>query len=105
MSFPTDSNAMGGMLGGLQQQMEQMKAQAAATEVEGRAGGGLVVVTANGGLEIVSVRIDASVMDDREMVEDLVTAATNDALRAAQQIMAGQMQQMMGGLGLPPGLF
>lgn len=105
MSFPTDPNAMGGMLGGLQQQMEQMKAQAAATEVQGQGGDGLVVVTANGALEIVEVEIDEAVMDDKDLVEDLVIEATNNAIRQAQLLMAQQMQQMMGGLGLPPGMF
>jgi DNA-binding YbaB/EbfC family protein len=103
MSFPTDPNALGGMLGGLQQQMEAMKAQAAATEVTGRAGGGLVEVVANGGMEVVAVRISDDVMDDREMLEDLVTAAANDALRQAQALMGQQVAQMMG--GLPPGMF
>lgn len=103
MSLPSDPNALGGMLGGLQQQMESMKAQAATTEVTGRAGGGLVEVVANGGLEVLSVRISDDVMDDREMLEDLITAAVNDALRQAQGIMGQQVAQMMG--GLPPGMF
>ena len=103
MSFPSDPSALGGMLGGLQQQMESMKAQAAATEVTGRAGGGLVEVVANGGMEVVTVRISDDVMDDREMLEDLVTAAANDALRQAQSLMGQQVAQLMG--GLPPGMF
>ena len=96
---------MGGLLGPMAQQMEQMKAQAAAQQVEGQAGGGLVRVTANGALEIVSVRIDPKVAGDTEMLEDLLVVATNDALGKAQMLAAQAMQGMMGGLGLPPGLF
>lgn len=103
MSFPSDPSGIGGMLGGFQQQMETMKAQAAATEVTGRAGGGLVEVVANGGMEVVAVRISEGGMDDREMLEDLVTAAVNDALRKAQSLMGQQVAQLMG--GLPPGMF
>jgi nucleoid-associated protein EbfC len=105
MSFPTDPSAAGGMMGGLQQQMAAMQADAAAAQVEGASGGGLVKVVATGGMEIVSIHIDASVMDDREMLEDLVTAATNDALRRARDVVAQQMAEMMGGMGLPPGMF
>ena len=65
--------------------------------------GGLVEVVANGGMEVVTVRISDDVMDDREMLEDLVTAAANDALRQAQSLMGQQVAQLMG--GLPPGMF
>lgn len=104
MSFPVDPNALGGLMSGFQQQMEAMKAEAAATEVTGQAGGGLVKVVANGGMEVVRVSVSDDVMDDREMLEDLITAATNDALREARGILNGKMQQMMGGLPIPPGL-
>ena len=90
------------MFGGLQQQMESLKEQAAQTEVVGQSGGGLVKVVANGALQITSVRIDPSVLDDREMLEDLLTAAANDAMRQAQAIMGQQVASMMG--GLPPGM-
>ena len=61
-------------------------------------------MVATGNLEIVRVEVAEGAMDDREMLEDLLVAATNDALRAAQQVLSGQMSQMMGGLPLPPGL-
>jgi DNA-binding YbaB/EbfC family protein len=96
---------MGGMLGGLAQQMEQMKAEAAAQEVEGSAGGGLVRVVATGALEVVAVHIDPKVAADTEMLEDLLVVAINDALQRAQGQMAQSMQGMLGGLGLPPGMF
>ena len=96
------SSGGGGMFGGLQQQMESLKEQAAQTEVVGQSGGGLVKVVANGALQITSVRIDPSALDDREMLEDLLTAAANDAMRQAQAIMGQQVASMMG--GLPPGM-
>ena len=103
MSVSSDPNGLGGMLGGLQQQMEAMKAEAASAQVTGQAGGGLVQVVANGGMEILSVRIADDALVDREMLEDMVTAAVNDALRQAQAVMGQQVAQMMG--GLPPGMF
>jgi len=108
MSTPFDLSAlgpMGGLLGPMAQQMEAMKAQAAAQEVEGQAGGGLVKVIANGSLEIVAVHIDPKVGGDTEMLQDLLVVATNDALSKAQGLAAQAMQGMLGGLGLPPGLF
>lgn len=108
MSNPFDlanMGGMGGMLGGLAQQMEQMKAQAGAQEVEGAAGGGLVRVVANGALEVLSVHIDPKVAGDTEMLEDLLVVAINDAMQRAQAQMAQSMQGMLGGLGLPPGMF
>ena len=104
MSFPLDPNALGGLMSGFQQKIADMKAEAAQAEVTGQAGGGLVKVVANGGLEVVRVELSDDVMDDREMLEDLVVAATNDALRSARGILEGKMQQVMGGLPIPPGL-
>ncbi len=105
MSF--DPNALGGLMAGFQNQVDALKAEAAQKTVVGKAGGGLVQVTATGGLDIQSVRIDPSLLadGDHEMLEDLVQAATNDALRQAQGLLTSSMQGMLGGMGLPPGLF
>lgn len=96
---------MGGMLGGLQQQMQAFQAEAEREEVEGSVAGGAVVVKMNGAQEVLSVRIDPKVMDDREMLEDLVRAAVNDAGRRSKAAVAGKMATMMQAMGLPPGLF
>jgi DNA-binding YbaB/EbfC family protein len=96
-----DMNALGGMMAGLQKIQEA----AAEARIEGQAGGGLVKVVANGRQDVLSVKIDESVMDDREMLEDLVTAAVADALRRSKEQMADQMKALTGGLPLPPGLF
>lgn len=87
-------------------EMERLQAEAAAKTVEGSAGGGMVVVVANGKGEILSMRIDREAVrgDDLEMLQDLVTAAANDALRKAREVLAQEFSRLAGGLGLPPGL-
>jgi DNA-binding YbaB/EbfC family protein len=102
MSF--DLNNLQGMMAGLQQRMLQAKTDAEATQVTGQAGGGMIKVVATGGQQIVSVSIDPSAMDDREMLEDLIHAATNDALRQAKEVVAAKMKDATGGMPLPPGL-
>ena len=87
-------------------EMERIQAEAAQKSVEGSAGGGMVVVVANGKGEILSVKIDPEVArgNDLEMLQDLVTAAANDALRKARDLLTQEVSRLAGGLGLPPGL-
>ncbi len=102
---------MKGGIGNLMRQAQQMqenlkKAQAelAALEVTGEAGGGMVKVLMNGKHEVRRVSIDPSVAgDDRELLEDLVTAAINDAVRKVESTTQAKFTGMMGGLQLPPG--
>ena len=90
----------------LQSQMERLQADAAAKRAEGSAGGGMVTAVANGRGDLVAIRIDGEALaEDREMLQDLVVAAVNDALRKARDLMSQEMGRMAGGLGLPPGLF
>lgn len=100
-------------LGNLMKQAQRMKAEAeriqaeAATKlVEGTAGGGMVTVVCNGQGEVVAVRIDPEVAgpDELEMLQDLVVAATNEALRKARELLSQEMGRLTGGMGLPPGL-
>ena len=74
--------------------------------VEGTSGGGVVSAKANGRLELLSVRIDPKLLadNDAEMLEDLVTAAANQALTKAREAAAKSMANIAGGLPLPPGL-
>ncbi len=108
MSNPFDMmggmGGMGGMLGNMQQKMAKMQEDAERAEVEGVAGRGLVTVRMNGAQEVISVKIDPKVMDDREMVEDLIRAATNDAVRRSKQVVGEMMAEMAASLGLPPGM-
>ena len=90
----------------MQAQMAKLQEEAATKTVTGTAGGGMVSVTANGGMEIVSVVINPEAMNggDVEMLQDLVLAASNDALKKAREMMADQMKSVTGGMNIP-GLF
>lgn len=92
----------------MQQQLQQAQAELATAEVKGQAGNGLVEVTMTAQLEPRSVTIDPKVVDpdDVETLQDLVTGALQDAVRAAQALQAEKMGPLaggmdMGGLGLP----
>ena len=90
----------------MQKDMERMQAEIAQRTVEASAGGGAVTVTASGNQEIQAVKInpDAVDLDDIEMLEDMVLAATNEALKKAQEMMTQELGKLTGGLNLP-GLF
>jgi hypothetical protein len=89
----------------LQANMQKAQAEIAAMEVTGESGGGMVKVTINGRHEAKRVQIDPSVpLDDREMVEDLVAAAINDAVHRFETTTQERMAGLMGGMNLPPGL-
>lgn len=89
----------------IQTQMNDMQAKLDSMEVEGQAGGGLVKVKATAKGRILKVEIDESLMkpEEKHMVEDLVTAAFNDARDKADRVSAEEMKNMQGGMGLPPG--
>jgi DNA-binding YbaB/EbfC family protein len=103
---------MKGGLGGLMKQAQQMqqnmqKAQAelATVEVEGQAGSGLVKVTMTCAHEVRRVSLDDSVLsDDKEMLEDLIVLALNDAMKKAEAISKQRMGGFTAGMGLPPGM-
>lgn len=89
----------------IQTQMNDMQAKLDSIEVEGQSGGGLVKVRASAKGRILGVEIDESLMkpEEKQMVEDLVTAAFNDARDKADRISGEEMKKMQGGMGLPPG--
>jgi DNA-binding YbaB/EbfC family protein len=90
----------------LKTEMDRLQAEAATKTVEGSAGGGMVTVVANGKGDLLSVKIDPEVArgEDLEMLQDLVVAAANDALRRARELLAQEVSRLTGGLSLP-GLF
>lgn len=89
----------------LQRNMQKAQEEIARLEVVGESGGGMVKVTMTGKHEVKRVQIEPAVVgDDREMLEDLVAAAINDAVRRVEQQSAERMQGMMAGLRLPPGM-
>jgi DNA-binding YbaB/EbfC family protein len=90
----------------MQQKMLKMQEEMAERTVEASVGGGMVTVVANGRSEIISVKIEPQAVnpDDIEMLEDLVLAGVNEALRKAQEMMANEMTKLTGGMKIP-GLF
>ncbi len=84
----------------------QLQEEMAAKTVEGSSGGGMVNIIMNGKQEILSVRIDPEVVnrDDIEMLQDLITAAVNEAIRKSHEMMQEEMKKITGGLSIP-GIF
>lgn len=87
----------------MQDNMKKAQEQLAQMEVEGQAGAGMVKVVMTGAHEVRRVSIDPSVMDDREMLEDLIAAALNDAVRRGEALSKEKMSGFTAGLNLPPG--
>lgn len=89
----------------MQEQLQQMQEQLAQVEVSGEAGGGMVRATISGDRVLRSVQIDPALWaeHDRELVEDLVTAAVNEALKGVEDKVKEKQKEMFSGLPLPPG--
>ena len=102
MKMPGNMQAM---MKQAQQMQEKMQAEVAAIRVEGSAGGGMVSVKMDGHKNVLGVKIDPEVAGDVEMLQDLVLAACNDAVKKVDEESQRKMSGMLGGLGLPPGLF
>jgi hypothetical protein len=87
----------------MQQEMGRIQEESKKKTVEASAGGGMVVVTANGAMEILSIKIERDVVnpDDIEMLQDLIIAAVNEALRRAQQMVSEDMGKLTGGMNIP----
>src|SRR4026209_2423628 len=103
---------MKGQMAGLMQQaqkmrenMKRMQDELAATEVEGQSGAGLVKVTMTCKHDVRRIAIDPSLLaDDKDMLEDLVAAAFNDAVRRAEEVSQEKMGKLTSGMPLPPGM-
>jgi hypothetical protein len=87
----------------LQKKMLQAQEELASKTVEASAGGGMVKVVANGGQKIESIVLEKEVVDpeDVEMLQDLVMAAVNDALKKSQEMVSAEMNKLTGGLNIP----
>ncbi|HHV27100.1 YbaB/EbfC family nucleoid-associated protein [Anaerosalibacter bizertensis] len=106
--FPGMGN-MGGMMKQvqkMQKEMAELQEKLEEKEIEASAGGGAVTAVANGKKQVVSITIDEDVVDpdDIEMLQDLVLAAVNEALRSAEDYVSKEMQKITGGMNIP-GLF
>ncbi|MBA1446098.1 MAG: YbaB/EbfC family nucleoid-associated protein [endosymbiont of Escarpia spicata] len=89
----------------MQAEMQQAQERLAQEEITGESGGGMVKVIMNGKHEVRRVSIDDALMeDDKEMLEDLIAAAMNDAAQRVSQKMQESMSGLTAGMGLPPGM-
>jgi hypothetical protein len=90
-----------------QVEMSRMQEEIAQRTVESSSGGGAVRVVASGQKQLVSLQIDADALgeDNKDMLEDMIVAAVNEAFNRVDEMVAAEMQKLTGGLNLPPGMF
>jgi DNA-binding YbaB/EbfC family protein len=88
----------------MQEEMQKSQEELARMEVSGEAGGGLVKVIMTGKHAVRRIQIDPSLLEDREMLEDIVTAAVNDAVNHVAAATQERMSEMTAGIPLPPGM-
>jgi len=88
-----------------QQMQEKMQQDIALIKVTATAGGGMVTVTMDGQKNLLSVKIDPEVAGDVEMLQDMVLAACGEAVKQVEAQIQQKMGGMLGGMGLPPGMF
>ena len=96
---------MQSMMKQAQQMQQKMQEEIALIRVEAAAGGGMVSVTMDGHKNVLGVKIDPEVAGDVEMLQDMVLAACNEATKKVDEETQRRVGGMLGGLGLPPGLF
>jgi len=96
---------MQSMMKQAQQMQQKLQEQIAAIRVEASAGGGMVSVKMDGQKNVLAVKIDPEVAGDVEMLQDMVMAAFNEAAKKVDEESQAKMGGMLGGLGLPPGMF
>ena len=96
---------MQSMMKQAQQMQEKMQQEVAQIRVEGTAGGGMVTVKMDGQKNVLAVKIDPEVAGDVEMLQDMVVAACNEAVKKVDEETKQKMGAMLGGMGLPPGMF
>jgi nucleoid-associated protein EbfC len=95
---------MQAMMRQAQQMQEKMQQEIQQLRVEASAGGGMVTVHMDGQKNLLSIKIDPEVAGDVEMLQDLIVAASNEAVKKVDDEIKGKMGGMLGGLGLPPGM-
>jgi nucleoid-associated protein EbfC len=100
-----DMKQMQEMMTRAQEMQEQMQIKMRETQVEASSGGGAVTVRMNGEKQLLSVKIEKDAANDVEMLQDLVLAAVNEATRKVDAAVKSQLGGLLGGMGLPPGLF
>ena len=88
-----------------QQMQDKLQREIAQIKVEATAGGGMVTVTMDGQKNLLKVKIDPEVAGDVEMIQDMIVAASNEAVKKVDEEVQGKTRGLLGGMGLPPGLF
>lgn len=106
MANPFDLSSMGDLMKQakvMQERLANLQAEVGARTVEASAGGGMVTAKVSGRLQVLSVAIDPEILSsgDREMLQDLIVAAVNEAIRQAQSMMNDEMSKLTGGLRIP----
>src|ERR1700676_916323 len=104
MKMPGNMN-MQAMMKQAQQMQEKLAQEVAQIRVEASAGGGMVTIKMDGHKNVLGVKIDPEVAGDVEMLQDMVLAACNEAAKKVDEESQQKMSGMLGGMGLPPGLF
>jgi hypothetical protein len=105
MKVPGNMQQMQQMMRQAQQMQEKLQQEIAQIRVEASAGGGMVTVTMDGQKNLLTVKIDPEVAGDVEMLQDMIVAASNEAVKKVDAETHAKMGGMLGGMGLPPGLF
>ena len=105
MKLPGNMGNMQGMMKQAQEMQKRMGEEIAALRVEASSGGGMVTVAMDGNKFVLGVKIDPEAATDVDMLQDMVMAACNEAVKKIEEESKKKMSSLMGGLGLPPGLF
>jgi hypothetical protein len=96
---------MQAMMQQAQKMQEKLQQEIALIKVEATAGGGMVTVQMDGQKNMLAVKIEPEVAGDLEMLQDMIVAASNEAVKKVDDQIKGKMGGMLGGMGLPPGMF
>jgi DNA-binding YbaB/EbfC family protein len=96
---------MQAMMQQAQKMQEKLQQEIALIKVEATAGGGMVTVQMDGQKNMLAVKIEPEVAGDLEMLQDMIVAASNEAVKKVDEQIKGKMGGMLGGMGLPPGMF
>ena len=105
MKLPGNMGNMQQMMRQAQQMQEKLHQEIALIKVEATAGGGMVTVQMDGQKNLLAVKIEPEVASDVEMLQDMIVAASNEAVKKVDDEIKGKMGGMLGGMGLPPGMF
>jgi DNA-binding YbaB/EbfC family protein len=96
---------MQAMMQQAQKMQEKLQQEIALIKIEATAGGGMVTVQMDGQKNMLAVKIEPEVAGDLEMLQDMIVAASNEAVKKVDEQIKGKMGGMLGGMGLPPGMF